>query len=285
MANFSTEDASFEQETSYATILYAPHKTNKNCYFAVLLLKENYYSKRQSSKKLEYIKPWRDGCTYDALCEGDDYWIHPHKLQMQTDFLDSHEDYVMCHTDFRLTNNKYKNHIRHFPEGDDYRQWIFFKGIRVNTLTSMYRIDVFNRLPHLWVGKGWMMGDWPLWIELSQEGKLKYMPIVTSCYRILSQSASHGSLEFELRGTHNALLEVRKFYADYYGIQLPNDGYTKQLYIDCMKIAFKHNNIEVAKKYKAEADQKKMTSPKMYFFYYATIIKPIAYLLHKILPY
>lgn len=37
-------------------------------------------------------------CTgvYIALCEGDDYWVDPNKLQRQVDFLEKNEEYILC---------------------------------------------------------------------------------------------------------------------------------------------------------------------------------------------
>jgi glycosyltransferase involved in cell wall biosynthesis len=36
---------------------------------------------------------------YVAMGDGDDFWIYPHKLQQQADFLDAHDDYAGCFHD------------------------------------------------------------------------------------------------------------------------------------------------------------------------------------------
>jgi glycosyltransferase involved in cell wall biosynthesis len=75
-----------EEETGDYELTFARHKTNRNCYFAVLLLKYNHYSIKKSKKP--YIAEWNN-TKYIALCEGDDYWIAPEKLQRQVSYMEN----------------------------------------------------------------------------------------------------------------------------------------------------------------------------------------------------
>ena len=56
---------------------------------------ENQYSKGVRGMFARFCFPKARG-KYIALCEGDDYWTDPLKLQKQVDFLEKNSGYVMC---------------------------------------------------------------------------------------------------------------------------------------------------------------------------------------------
>lgn len=63
--------------------------------FVATYQKENQYSKGIRGMFARFCFPKARG-KYIALCEGDDYWTDPLKLQKQVDFLEKNPEYVMC---------------------------------------------------------------------------------------------------------------------------------------------------------------------------------------------
>lgn len=140
--DFSEGSVAFHKETDYAHITYAQHKTNKQCYFAVLYLKENHYSQRKP--KMQYLSEWRNLCEYNAMCEGDDYWITSSKLQEQADILDKYQNISICSGGYQDKKDGVFGdvHLLNLNNGDDfiytYDDWK--KYWLAKTLTIMYRI-------------------------------------------------------------------------------------------------------------------------------------------------
>ena len=54
------------------------------------------YMKKLNYKKREYLSEWIENIKYEALCEGDDYWIDNTKLQQQVDYMESHPECTFC---------------------------------------------------------------------------------------------------------------------------------------------------------------------------------------------
>ena len=73
------------------------------------IIKPIYQTENQYSKGIKisttYTFPRAKG-KYIALCEGDDYWTDPYKLQKQVDFMEENPEYSLCCHRYRIYNQE-----------------------------------------------------------------------------------------------------------------------------------------------------------------------------------
>jgi glycosyltransferase involved in cell wall biosynthesis len=144
---------------------------------------------------------------YVAICEGDDFWHHPKKLQMQVDLMEANPSMTVCHTDYdRLTKFRRRRSMhkqqpsRWLAKGDAYipllHEW------SVTTATSMYRRDVLmSFVGSIYDNPAWPFGDWNKLLFASLMGPFGYLDVSTAAFRKRLGSASNSGADSRLRMT------------------------------------------------------------------------------------
>ncbi len=158
--------------------------------FITIYQSENQYSKKDVNIWTDIVFPLARG-KYIALCEGDDYWIDPLKLQKQVDFLEANEDYSMCFHNAIKYYDSTKKKVELFNNltfdsdltiHDAVHNWI------VPTASIVGRTKLIREHP------AWLChiysGDFSLILSLFHYGKIRYINKVMSFYRITTNGSS-----------------------------------------------------------------------------------------------
>lgn len=192
---------------------------------------ENQYSKRMLSKVMNEHMHGK----YVAICEGDDYWIDPLKLQKQVDILESNVNIGLCYTSTKVYNQKKKTFQSNISVPYKSFQSLLLHN-PITTLTVMYRKDLYDSyLKEIMIdNKKWLMGDYPLWIWISSQKDIFFISDVTAVYRYLENSASHshGNIQKQL-AFNDSVRNVRLYFIDKLCldrnlISLVNDDYYRR---------------------------------------------------------
>jgi glycosyltransferase involved in cell wall biosynthesis len=129
---------------------------------------------------------------YVALLEGDDYWIDSSKLQKQLNFLERHEDFVLCFHNARLLSTRSGHHFdRLMHEGletdvfqtrDLLRQWF------IPSASIFFRRYEGFEFPEWFLHV--QSGDIALLLLISLRGSFKYLDEAMSVYRLHDKGLS-----------------------------------------------------------------------------------------------
>lgn len=147
---------------------------------------ENLYSKHDGSLARVMDEAIHPSSKYVALCEGDDYWTDPHKLQIQVDFLESHPEYSMCCHATKFFSQQKQEFVGKDPyhggTGDLPVDYIVLNGgWSITTCSLLYRKQVKDNYPQYC--RKCHVGDYPLQIMCAMKGKVYYFDKPMAVYR------------------------------------------------------------------------------------------------------
>lgn len=206
------------------------------------LIKPIYQKENQLSKgisiTLNYTLPRAKG-KYIAMCEGDDFWTDPDKLQKQIDFLESNSDYSLCVGGYKSVNvhTKEEEEVIKIPNGvikDNEGYTFTLSDTRNNWITKTLTLVFRNKSEILkQLGQYKLIRDVHLIYHILKTGKGYYFTEVMGTYRI------HKGGIFSMRNKDSKLIKHYQIYKELYLVN--HDEYCRKNYFNITLIFFEYN--------------------------------------------
>ena len=193
---------------------------------------ENQFSKHDGS--LRRIVNAACGGKYVALCEGDDCWINPFKLQRQIEFLEKNPDYSMCFHRAKIEKenpNLFADIQCGSIEDRDYTADEIFENWIIPTASVVFRRSVYQF--QLESTDKFINGDVVLFLTCLKMGKIRGMSETMSVYRLNGGGVTQNKQALEKRAllypVHNEA--IKENFSDIISVSVFNKKQIKRLII------------------------------------------------------
>ncbi len=173
------------------------------------------------------------GAKYVAMCEGDDYWTDPYKLQKQVDFLEEHEEFSLCCHGYSILNvdkgTMVEKRVVLPPESKDGLMFTNAENMMewyTKTPTVLMRADVYKAVPDLSIFK--YACDTYIFYYILKQGKGYYLSFNGAVYR------AHGGGVYSSLSSFKKDLNCVKIFYEIYTHNREDDVLEQQL-LDTIK--------------------------------------------------
>lgn len=155
---------------------------------------------------------------YVALLDGDDYFTHRKKLQMQVDLLEADPEAGMCYTRSERVDEEGNTTL--YPEGECVTTFeAMLRRNPAENCTVVARRDLVERYyeevrpeEH----PEWRTDDLPMWLWFAATGRYRAIDCPTAVHRVLTRSVSHSPKYRDNIAFVDSLADISIWYDQHY---------------------------------------------------------------------